>query len=71
MNECTPPPAKSRNKKNRRYYLHRRLKRFVSIDAHKRLIMFREDIFDEMNVTQLAYFIELQRKYNYTAQYQL
>lgn len=43
-----PPPA------NRRYYLHRKLKKFMKVDAHKRIMMFQEDTFDNMTSTQMT-----------------
>ena len=58
-------------KNNRRYYLHQRLKRIVRVDSHNRTMFYCENILDQLTDRQVRYFVELQMKFNYTAQQEI
>jgi hypothetical protein len=76
MNEhpTPPPPEKKRavsRKDQRRYYLHRKIKPFMRIDVYKRTLYYTEGLLYQITAKQLRYFLELQQKFNYSAQQEL
>lgn len=58
-------------KSTRRYYLHRKIKDFTRIDVYGRTITYTDDLLEKMTAKQLRYFLELQIKFNYTAQLEI
>jgi hypothetical protein len=64
------PPAKI-SKRNRRYYLHAKIKKFMRIDVGARTLYYNEEVLDNLSAKQLQYFLELQMKFNYAAQLEI
>lgn len=67
MNEKIIAPPR----RTRRYYLHSKVKRFLRIDVYARTMYYTEDLFDRLTIRQVQYFLELQMKFNYTAQQEI
>lgn len=62
-------PAAITTKKRRLYYLHRRIKPFLKVDAKTKQIFITEELVQALTPQATNYFGELKQIYHYSAQY--
>jgi hypothetical protein len=55
----------------RRYYLHRKVKKFIKIDAYRKILYYSDDLFEQLTDQQVRYFVELQLVHQYSAQQEI
>lgn len=51
----------------RRYYLHRKLRKVMRINAHSRTLFYQEDQLHSLTDLQVRYFLELVTRFKYSA----
>lgn len=57
--------------RTRRYYLHRKMKDIMRVNAYSRTLYYRDEIIGQMSYRHIRYFVELLRKFHYSAQQEI
>lgn len=57
------------NNRNRRYYIHSKLKNVLTIDAHNRQVLITDAILESLDNKTKVLLFELRDKFKYNLQY--